>query len=95
MMEQRPPRSCAPMLAELALLLLGCVPSSAPLLPTLPELPKQARVPLMPDSARQPQRPPECSPSCSSDAMLEASRAQSLLMQPQPPASGARSGATQ
>lgn len=88
------PRSYGPMLAVLMLLSSGCVPSSAPLLPTPLEPPKPAQVPPMPDSARQPPRPPECSPSCLDDATTEAERARSTLTALRRPASAASAGPT-
>ena len=75
--------------ALLPLLLLTACASSSQLSP-VPQAPvlvsRQVTLPALPASARQPQTPPECSPTCSNALMTERERWLILLTAPTPPA---------
>lgn len=90
--EQRPRISSGLLLFALTLLVSGCIANSPPLLPIPPELPKPAQVPRMPESAKQPLRPPECLPTCTENASAQTERATSLLTRLQTPDRPASAG---
>lgn len=75
--------------ALLPTLLLAACASDSPLSP-VPQAPvlvsRQVTLPALPASARQPQTPPECLPSCSSALATELESWASLLTAPTPPA---------
>ena len=76
------------MLAPLALLLTACA-SKSPLSPVPPApvlVSRQVTLPALPASARQPQTPPECSPTCLQALTIERERWLSLLTPPKAPA---------
>ncbi len=78
--------------ALLPLLLLTACASGSQLSP-VPQAPvlvsRQVTLPALPASARQPQTPPECLPSCSSALATERERWLSLLTPPTPPGQAA------
>ena len=83
------PKPNAKLTALLPLLLLTACASNSPLSPA-PQAPvlvsRQVTLPPLPESARQPQTPPECLPTCSNALMTERERWLILLTAPTPPA---------
>lgn len=67
-----------PTLAALAMLCAGCV-SNPPVPPVPPQIPPLQAI------ARQPSRPPECTPSCSAALSQELQSWQILPTHPAPP----------
>lgn len=77
--------------ALLPLLLAGCAskPALSPIPSSPPIVSRQVTLPPLPKSARQPQQPPECSPTCLQALTIERERWQQQLMQAAPPDSPA------
>ena len=89
------PKNSAPrralLLSLLSLLVVGCASHSTRPRPLV--VPSLVIQPL-PASARQPAQPPQCLPSCSANAQIDALSWRDTLTKPAPPALSASGGMT-
>lgn len=89
MLQRSRPKRTALLLTALAALVMGCSSVSP-----LSRPPPEPEIPPLPEAARQPSRPPICSPTCSDGLTRERESWQPSLTKPAPPEKPASAATT-